>query len=152
MKLEVGKLYRTRHGKKAIILKRKYGNSDFVLVSFIFGSDPGYYFYYKEDGTYETDGDFTLVGEWEEKLEDKQEPIAPLKSHVHIRENDIGMTVRLRNGAVRLITGVLEPFGDNEFNFTIGADTYRRRDGRYSIHNETPKDVIEIHGFPGERK
>ncbi len=144
MKLEVGKFYRTRDGRKVIIL-RNVG----LWEGFLFG---GSHYYFLENGYCRENSSLSLIMEWEGEFDDKQEPNALLKSHVHIRENDIGITVRLRNGAVRLITGVLEPFGDNEFNFTIGADTYNRRDGRYSIHNETPKDIIEILGFPGEKK
>ncbi len=142
MKLEVGKLYRTRHGKKAIILKRKYGNSDFVLDSFIFGSDTGYYFYYKEDGTYETDGDFTLVGEWEEKPKDK-----PKEPTLWITANDVGKLVMSRDGRRSVIIGY-NPSYDSQFPIGTYMGSHMRN-GRFAAAESCDNDIVEILGFPG---
>ena len=129
MKFEVGKVYKTRDGRKAkvIYIEPELSNA-YTMGAILEGVDEvrsyhsnGHYFMSGGTGS-------DLVSEWEEPKP-------------HITAKDVGRVVELRDGTTTLITGYYPDKDDYKiatYKFTHCTD------GNQTVAGDSPGDIIKF--------
>jgi hypothetical protein len=130
MKIEVGKYYRTRDDNKAHISFPKNDHGRLMGSVQIGHGVMGHV--WDENGKARSDGHEStsdLVAEWD----------APMP--LNITADDIGRKVRLRDGAITLITGF---YGSENYPVTTGRVYYKTSGQCLAVEKEHKRDIIEF--------